>query len=97
MPKRKRHYIYCKAGLHLLSQTGVIKVLKKASLIRGRYVIRYCRVCRDVKNEQYYKRLTGPRHLKPKRQAYTKAYMKKYIKNYMRKWRAAQRRKRLSR
>lgn len=91
MPKRKRHYVYCKAGLHLLIETGVYKILKKAPLIKGRYVLRYCRVCRDVKNEAYYQRVIGPRHLRPKRLAYMRKYLKKYRTPYMRKWRAARR------
>ena len=46
MPRRKRHFTLCKAGLHDMSKHGRIKELPTRVFARTTYVIRYCFLCR---------------------------------------------------
>lgn len=53
MPRRKRHYVYCKKGLHLLSRWGGIKLTKKKPFQRKQYVTRLCLLCRRTYQRNY--------------------------------------------
>lgn len=69
MPKRKRHYVYCKAGLHRLPPPHVAPGVKNSTGIkrqprrvgdRGRvYVARQCEECKrdKVKSTRFSKSL----------------------------------------
>ena len=54
MPRRKRHYVYCKKGLHLLSQYGGIKRTTKKVFEKNQYVTRFCLKCRRDYQRKYW-------------------------------------------
>lgn len=80
MPRRKRHYVYCKAGLHRLPPPHVSPGVKNAAGIkrqprrvgdRGRiYVARQCVFCKSMKKSMVSHRrdrLSKSLKRKPKR------------------------------
>lgn len=48
MPRRRRHFVMCKKGLHLMSghNIGIDRLTKPQVFQRGTYVRRYCIACR---------------------------------------------------
>lgn len=66
MPRRKRHYIYCKKGLHLLSRWGGLRISKKTVFKRTRFVTRFCLLCRREYQRNYMRqRKKGAKKLAP--------------------------------
>lgn len=53
MPRRKRHFVFCKKGLHLLSKSSRIKKFTRKKF-EDVYVVRYCLPCRTEAKRLYY-------------------------------------------
>lgn len=56
MPRRRRHFVMCKKGLHLMSghNIGIDRLTKPQVLQRGTYVRRYCIECDKNYRNKYY-------------------------------------------
>jgi hypothetical protein len=53
MPRRKRHYVLCKKGLHSLERWGGIKLTKRKPFQRKQFVTRFCLLCRRTYQRNY--------------------------------------------
>ena len=53
MPRRKRHYVLCKKGLHSLERWGGVKLTKRKPFQRKQFVTRFCLLCRRTYQRNY--------------------------------------------